>query len=730
MYKIRELTEKVTNVVMNYSEVETKVREATNDDAWGPHGSACGEISQYTYTYEHFPEVMGMLWKRMFHENKKSWRRTYKSLTLLIYLIRNGSERVVTGAREHLYDLRGLENYTFTDEHGKDQGLNVRHKAKEIIDLIQNDERLRDERKKAKKNKDKYTGMSGDGPSSRFGGYSDRYDENPRKKEGRLGEIDDWNDGKRSVVDGAVGKVKEIWNKTRGMNSPDETVDYSERSDRRGHDVIGFSDEVDRNQLNDDDFEFKDSTNDYKSESTRSSNRSTPSSRRSAGAGKAQIDLGAAASKLGKTSETQTSSKPSFDAGPSLIDMGNPSGGGAQGVADFADFQSAGNDFNPRASVQAQKEDDFADFSSASFPSPTREQNGGFADFSSLNSSQTQTNASNAANASSPDLFDVFSSVNGSSMQPSVPIQPSVNNTNNMGSMSTQGFMGNMGSANMGMGVHQPNLMGQSNIPRQPNLMSSNTGMMSSQQNMMMSQQNMMMSSQPNMMMSSQPNMMMSTPNMMSQPSMMSAQPNISVQPNMMGMQQNMVQQRPGMMQPQGMMGTPGMMPNQPQPAMGYNQPASGNMMGMMQPAPGGQVSSPSLMAPRASEPSPQPAQAGGMNTWSGDASKVNISLDALSPAAKFQQHNRPSMNQLQQKSGGGVMAQPAGAQGGMGNLSMGMSGMNLGGQPPMMAGGGNMGMGMHGGMMGGPRMAGGMAGNSNFQQKTDNAFAVFGSMK
>ena len=41
-----------------------------------------------------------------------------------MYLIKNGSERVVTGAREHLYDLRGLENYTFTDEHGKDQGLN------------------------------------------------------------------------------------------------------------------------------------------------------------------------------------------------------------------------------------------------------------------------------------------------------------------------------------------------------------------------------------------------------------------------------------------------------------------------------------------------------------------------------------------------------------------------------------------------------------------------------
>ena len=71
-----------TNVVMNYSEVEARVREATNDDAWGPHGSIMHEISQYTYTYEHFPEVMSMLWKRMLHENKKNWRRVYKVMLI------------------------------------------------------------------------------------------------------------------------------------------------------------------------------------------------------------------------------------------------------------------------------------------------------------------------------------------------------------------------------------------------------------------------------------------------------------------------------------------------------------------------------------------------------------------------------------------------------------------------------------------------------------------------
>jgi len=63
---------------MSYTEVEAKVREATNDEAWGPTGAIMQEIAQYTFTYEHFPEVMGMLWRRMLLENKKNWRRVYK----------------------------------------------------------------------------------------------------------------------------------------------------------------------------------------------------------------------------------------------------------------------------------------------------------------------------------------------------------------------------------------------------------------------------------------------------------------------------------------------------------------------------------------------------------------------------------------------------------------------------------------------------------------------------
>ncbi|XP_050087304.1 clathrin interactor 1 [Anopheles aquasalis] len=201
MWKVRELADKVTNVVMNYTEIEGKVREATNDEPWGPTGPLMQELAHATFTYEHFPEVMSMLWKRMLQDNKTNWRRTYKSLLLLNYLVRNGSERVVTSSREHIYDLRSLENYTFVDENGKDQGINVRHKVRELIDFIQDDDRLREERKKAKKNKDKYIGMSseamgglryggsggggGGGGGSEYGGYRDSYE---RRSEDRYNE--------------------------------------------------------------------------------------------------------------------------------------------------------------------------------------------------------------------------------------------------------------------------------------------------------------------------------------------------------------------------------------------------------------------------------------------------------------------------------------------------------------------------------------------------------------
>lgn len=47
-----------------------------------------------------------------------------QSLLLLSYLVRNGSERVVTSARDHLYDLKSFQDYQYRDENDRDQGIN------------------------------------------------------------------------------------------------------------------------------------------------------------------------------------------------------------------------------------------------------------------------------------------------------------------------------------------------------------------------------------------------------------------------------------------------------------------------------------------------------------------------------------------------------------------------------------------------------------------------------
>ncbi len=56
-YVVRELFDKATNIVMNYSDTESKVVEATNDESWGPPGKLLQDLSQLSYAHENYNEV-------------------------------------------------------------------------------------------------------------------------------------------------------------------------------------------------------------------------------------------------------------------------------------------------------------------------------------------------------------------------------------------------------------------------------------------------------------------------------------------------------------------------------------------------------------------------------------------------------------------------------------------------------------------------------------------------
>ena len=121
-------------------------------------------------------EIMPMIYRRFTEKSAEEWRQIYKALQLLEYLIKHGSERVIDDARSHLTLLKMLRQFHFIDQNGKDQGVNVRHRAKELAELLGDVERIRSERKKARSNKSKYTGVEGGGGfGGGFSGSSGRY---------------------------------------------------------------------------------------------------------------------------------------------------------------------------------------------------------------------------------------------------------------------------------------------------------------------------------------------------------------------------------------------------------------------------------------------------------------------------------------------------------------------------------------------------------------------------
>lgn len=142
------------NVVNNYSEAEKKVREATSNDPWGPSSSLMSEIADLTYNVVAFSEIMSMIWKRL-NDHGKNWRHVYKALTLLDYLIKTGSERVALQCKENIFAIQTLKDFQYVDRDGKDQGVNVREKSKQLVSLLKDEERLKGERSQALKTKER-----------------------------------------------------------------------------------------------------------------------------------------------------------------------------------------------------------------------------------------------------------------------------------------------------------------------------------------------------------------------------------------------------------------------------------------------------------------------------------------------------------------------------------------------------------------------------------------------
>ena len=117
------------------------------------------EICEACFDPVGYRQVLGVIARRL-QEKDDRWRMAYKALLLLEYLIKHGPDKVWRDVQQSGSVLQRLQRFEYVDDNQRDHGVNVRHRAQEIQELVADEGRVREERRKAAENKAKYSGYS------------------------------------------------------------------------------------------------------------------------------------------------------------------------------------------------------------------------------------------------------------------------------------------------------------------------------------------------------------------------------------------------------------------------------------------------------------------------------------------------------------------------------------------------------------------------------------------
>lgn len=141
--------------MLKVPEIEQKVLDATNDGPWGPNVTALSEIAKATKKLSDCPLVMYVLWTRL-TDTGPNWRHVYKALTVIEYLVANGSESALDDILAHISWISAISEFEYVEPTGKDVGINIRIKVETILALLNDKEKIQAIRDKRVAPQDKY----------------------------------------------------------------------------------------------------------------------------------------------------------------------------------------------------------------------------------------------------------------------------------------------------------------------------------------------------------------------------------------------------------------------------------------------------------------------------------------------------------------------------------------------------------------------------------------------
>ncbi|CAG9319292.1 unnamed protein product [Blepharisma stoltei] len=157
--------------------LERMVAEVCSDENYGTSNTLLHDIAEKTYNPEERAVIMRCTWEYL-KSSPKEWRRIYKALNLAEYLLKFGSASCINEIRDEGFKIRLLQDFSYR-ENSEERGTGIRDKCKYINQLIADHRFLDEEREKAKKLWNKFSGSSSDGGrgyhTERSQGYNDEY---------------------------------------------------------------------------------------------------------------------------------------------------------------------------------------------------------------------------------------------------------------------------------------------------------------------------------------------------------------------------------------------------------------------------------------------------------------------------------------------------------------------------------------------------------------------------
>ncbi|RWR96623.1 Epsin domain-containing protein [Cinnamomum micranthum f. kanehirae] len=138
-------------ILTDVTEAELLAEEATNGEPRSPDAKTMTRISEAAFDIDDYWRITDVLHQRLYTNDWKQWRSTYKALVLLDFLLTHGPETVADEFRPDIIVIQELSKFKHIDERGFNWGAAMQKKSERILKLLKQEELLQEERANALK---------------------------------------------------------------------------------------------------------------------------------------------------------------------------------------------------------------------------------------------------------------------------------------------------------------------------------------------------------------------------------------------------------------------------------------------------------------------------------------------------------------------------------------------------------------------------------------------------